>query len=131
MVDNNKDVIDVDPIETHKKASTDAGKDPLRAWAFLVFFLPYCRKAKSTDLELDNWYANQGLLNLIAWCVGGLVSGSLFWGFPFWAFIVQVFNLLILANAFYGVINYYQGKRVKMLVYGDIKLIKTKVADPA
>ena len=131
MVDTHKDVIDVDPIESNKKATAETKLDPLRAWAFLVFFLPYCRKVQSQDIELDNWFANQGLLNLIAWCVGGLVSGSVFFAFPFWGFVVQIFNLLILANAFYGVISYYQGKRVKMLVYGDIKLIKSKVADPA
>ena len=131
MVDKNNNVIDVDPIESNKKATADTDKDPLRGWAFLVFFLPYCRKGHSQDVELDNWYANQGLLNLIAWCVGGLVSGSVFFSFPFWGFIIQIFNLLILSNAFYVVISYYQGKRVKMLVYGDIKLIKSKVADPA
>lgn len=125
------DIIDVDPIETNKKETTEPSFDPLHAWAYFLFFLPYCRKEKAKNLELDNWFANQGLLNLIAWCVGGALSGSFFLAGPFWIIIIQVFNALILANAIYGTVSYYQGKRVKMLVYGDIKIIQSKVSDPA
>ncbi len=126
-----KDVIDVDPIETNKKESPKKDFDPLHAWAYFLFFLPYCRKEKSKNLELDNWYANQGLLNLIAWAAGGLISGSILWYAPFWGIIVQVFNALILANAIYGTVSYYQEKPVRMLVYGDIRIIQSKVKDPA
>ncbi len=126
-----KDVIDVDPIETNKKETAKKDFDPLHAWAYFLFFLPYCRKEKSSNLELDNWYANQGLLNLIAWAAGGMISGSFFWTAPFWAIIVQIFNALILANAIYGTVSYYQGKSVRMLVYGDLRIIQSKVKDPA
>jgi hypothetical protein len=124
---DNKDIIDVDPIETHQRPNGTDRVDHLRAWSFFLFFLPYCRKVKSPDFERDNWFANQGLLNLIAWAVGGLLSSGFYFAGPFWLFSIQIWNLLIAANALYGTLSFYQGKTVKMLVYGDITLIKSKI----
>jgi hypothetical protein len=131
-MDHNKqpDILDVAPEESGKKRVLEPEINHLRAWSFFLFFLPYCRKQKSADPELDNWFANQGLLNLIGWAAAGAITSTFFWGG--WVLMVaaQIFNLLILANAFYGTISFYQGKRVKMGVYGDIKIIKSTVDDP-
>ncbi|MCX5775778.1 MAG: hypothetical protein NTV44_05440 [Firmicutes bacterium] len=122
-----KNVVDAEIVETGKKTTMTSEIDPLHAWAYLLFFLPWCHGEKKSDHELDNWFANQGLLNFIGWMALSAASGILFFFGPLFVVVLHIFSVLILANALYGVISYYQGKRVKMLVYGDIHLIPTKI----
>ena len=127
MTEESKQIIDAAIVEENKKASASPAVDHLHAWSFILFFLPWCHGEKKSDRELDNWFANQGLLNFICWVAISVASGILFFFGPLFVVILYIFNLLILANALYGVLSYYQGKRVKMLVYGDIHLIPTKI----
>lgn len=80
----------------------------LHAWSFFLFFLPWCHKTDAKyDKELDNWFANQGLLNWIAWAVISAVSTTFFVALPFFSYSLQILNILVFANALYGVISYY------------------------
>ena len=125
--EESKKVVDAEVVKTVTVKSKTTEFDHLHAWSFVLFFLPWCHGDKQSDKELDNWFANQGLLNFIGWIALSTASGILFFFGPLFVVVLNIFSFLILANAFYGVINYYEGRRVKMLVYGDTHLIPTKI----
>lgn len=125
--EKSKNVIDAEIVEKDKTTSKRVEIDPLHAWSYILFFLPWCHGSKKSDPELDNWFANQGLLNFVCWMAISATNSILFFYMPLFVVVLNILNILILANALYGVVSYYQGKRVKMLFYGDIHLIPTKI----